>query len=178
MNLKLKSVWTHSWKIRFIYFQLDGFVVPHNYLSDDEGAMDDGAFQKQKFLPLSAAKRLQFEEDQYERDLIQMQRKGPSVIGCCWNDGQSNFPQELEQYRAVPLVPLPIPVQCDEIEEAAAAVAGVSGLGGSTGKRLVKDTDLPVLARILHGSTCSREVVADEFIAHLKRTRPEDKRGN
>ncbi|EFX76391.1 hypothetical protein DAPPUDRAFT_322245 [Daphnia pulex] len=70
------------------------FLVPHGYLSDEEGEKDE---DERALSPSAAKMKLKLKEEQFEREL----KKNPcyikpSLIGCCWSDDLNLNPQHLK----------------------------------------------------------------------------------
>ena len=161
---------------------MDEFLVPHGYLSDEEGEKDE---DERPLSPSAAKEQLKLKEEQFERELKEKTcHIKPSLIGCCW-EGESQDAQllkVLKRYRAVVFCPVPIALQqnqlmCDGTGGSPALEEATVRTDKGAAKRLVNETDLPVLARILHGTTYGKPIIVNEFLAYLERTRPEDKNG-
>ncbi len=154
------------------WLQVDNkFTVPDGYLSDDERETDEN---ERFLLPTTTKQQINQKEGRLEKEVNEKIRAmKPSLIGCCWeNSGiQVDVSQTkvLKQHEAVLLTAASFPVQVLQdklqIDEEKAIVAG---------KRLVRETDIPVLIKYLHGSKC-KESTMKEFLAHLERIRPQDK---
>jgi len=143
------------------------FLVPHGYLSDGEKD-DDGKYLS----PSSVKQLLKMKEEAFKEEISHLK---PWLIGCCWEDSksqaESNDFKVLKLYEAVPLVAaFPVPVLLSELTGPVKAVGAP--------KRFVHETDIPILIRQIHGATCGKDAIVNEFFAHLKRTRPEDQNGN
>lgn len=109
----------------------------------------------------------------------------PSLIGCCWLDDLNQEPQllkVLQRYATVVFSSTtPIRLSCSEL----ICESGESPLGDDiarsekASKRLVNDTDIPALIRVLHGSSYSKLTIIKEFLLYLERNRSEEsKNGN
>lgn len=156
------------------------FLVPHGYLSDEEGEKDE---DERPLSPTAAKEQLKLKEEQFERELKEKTcHIKPSLIGCCWEEQEQEeqLLKVLRRYGAVFISAVPVILQqsqlmCDSgggsptVDEAAIKSEKVAS------KRLVGEADMPVLIRILHGTSYSKAIIVNEFLAHLERTRPEDK---
>ncbi|XP_046448455.1 chromatin assembly factor 1 subunit A-B-like [Daphnia pulex] len=142
------------------------FLVPHGYLSDDEGEKDED----ERALSTSAAKeKLKLKEEQFEREL---KKKTcyikPSLIGCCWSDDFNPNPQHLkvlERYAPIVLsstLPIELKSEGEESDD---------NINKKSTKRLVNEKDIPDLIRVLHGSLFGRSTIVQEFQLHLERNR-------
>ena len=125
---------------------------------------------------------LKLKEEQFERELKEKTcHIKPSLIGCCWVGSGEQEPQllkVLKRYSAVPCTVSPICVSSMEL----ACDTGESPMDDSARsekvvKRLVSDTDIPALIRLVHGTSYSRMTIVKEFQTYLERNRPEDRSG-
>ena len=156
------------------------FLVPHGYLSDEEGDKDE---DERPLSPTEAKERLKLKEEQFERELKEKTcHIKPSVIGCCWQTDINPEPQlmkVLQKYAAVIFVSMPICVNnellCDAIDSPSAVED--SARSEKVVKRMVNESDLPSLIRLLHGNAYSRSTIVKEFQSYLERNRSEDKSG-
>ena len=169
------------------------FLVPHGYLSDEEGEKDE---DERPLSPSTAKEQLKLKEEQFEKELKEKTRHiKPSLIGCCWEhsdiQAEAHLLTVLKQYEAVLLTvaSFPVPVLQSELQLCtdgngdSPSLLDESG-NGRTGeksagapKRFVNETDIPVLIRQLHGVSHGKASIVNEFLAYLERTRPEDKNG-
>jgi len=139
--------------------------VPDGYLSEDE--REEGGAENYR---LNLKEKKEFEE--------KMRPMKPSIIGCIWENGEmkveAHHLEVLKQHEGVLLTvsAFPIPVLPSDELDGAIEVE----LPTVVGKRLVKDTDVPILIQHLYGSKCKESTVKD-FLNHLERIRPEDKTG-
>lgn len=75
------------------------FLVPHGYLSDSEGEVEDEdggtKADKRPLSPSAVKEKLKLKEEQFERELKEKTcHVKPSLIGCCWA-------QDLEQNQVI-----------------------------------------------------------------------------
>merc|ERR1712071_653237 len=80
------------------------FLVPHGYLSDEEGEKEE---DEQPLSPSAAKEMLKIKGEQFERELKEKTcHIKPSLIGCCWSQQEEKEPQlfkVLNRYSAVVL---------------------------------------------------------------------------
>ena len=157
--------------------------MPHGYLSDEEGEQDE---DERPLSPSAAKEKLKLKEEQFERELKEKTcHIKPSLIGCCWIDDLNQEPQllkVLQRYATVVFSSTtPIKLSCSELicESGESPIADDNARSEKASKRLVSDTDIPVLIRVLHGSSYSKLTIIKEFLLHLERNRTEEnKNGN
>lgn len=171
------------------------FLVPHGYLSDEEGEKDE---DERPLSPTAAKEQLKLKEEQFERELKEKTcHIKPSLIGCCWETTEENGQRPeaqllkvLQRYGAVLLTAAAFPVivqpsemqMCTDGNGDSPSLLDESGVGrgektAPASKRLVSEVDMPALVRLLHGALHSKSTIVSEFLAYLERTRPEDKNG-
>ncbi len=181
-----------EWWIRWRRLQVDNeFLVPHGYLSDEEGDKDE---DEKPLSPSRAKERLKMQEEQFERELKEKTcHIKPSLLGCCWNTSpaEPQLLKVLQRYAAVVLAATtPINVVgaseaalvCDATGADSPVLTGVDGAEASRSekgvpKRVVSDQDLPVLIRLVHGNLYSRPCIVKEFQLHLQRQRTDERNG-
>ena len=154
------------------------FLVPHGYLSDEEGDTFEVPLS-----PTEAKERLKLKGEQFEKELKEKTcHIKPNVIGCCWQtdiDQESQKMKVLQKYAAVILFSTPVCVNnellCDAIDSPSAVEDSIRS--GKIVKRMVNESDLPSLIRLLHGNADSRSTIVKEFQSYLERNRSEDKSG-
>ncbi|XP_046441140.1 chromatin assembly factor 1 subunit A-like [Daphnia pulex] len=147
-------------------YEVNEFLVPHGYLSDEEGEKDED----ERALSPSAAKiKLKLKEEQFEREMKKETFDiKPSLIGCCWSDDLNPNPQHLkvlERNAAVVLsstLPIELKSEYGEPDE---------NINKKTTKRFVNEKDIPDLIRVLHGSLFGKSTIVQEFQLHLERNR-------
>ncbi|KAK1805947.1 hypothetical protein P4O66_013002, partial [Electrophorus voltai] len=133
----------------------DGFFVPHGYLSDGEGALEDeegGDPEKQKVRQRLKAR--EWDELMAERKLNVLV---PVVVGCAWQ-GEEPPPDLLLQYAVCMLEPLPGEEPSTPEEEA------------SSQQR--KEQLLSQLLPLLHGNVNSSKVIITEFQEFYRQRSP------
>ena len=153
-------------------------------MSDEEGEKDE---DERPLSPSAAKEKLKLKEEQFERELKEKTcHIKPSLIGCCWSDDQNHEPQllkVLQRYAAVVFSSkTPIKLGCSELicESGESPMADDSVRSeNKASKRLVSDSDVPFLIRLLHGSSYSKATIVKEFQLYLERNRTEEnKNGN
>lgn len=159
-------------------------MVPHGYLSDEEGEKDE---DERPLSPSAAKEQLKLKEEQFKRELKEKTCQiKPSLIGCCWLDEMDQEPQllkVLQRYAAVVCsssARLPICLSnselvCDSGESPMADDAAARSEKAS--KRVVSDADIPALIRLLHGTSHSKIAIVKEFQSFVERNKTEDKNG-
>ncbi|KZS10844.1 putative Chromatin assembly factor 1 subunit A-B [Daphnia magna] len=155
------------------------FLVPHGYLSDEEGEKDD---DERPMSPSEAKEKLKLKEEQFERELKQKTcHIKPSLIGCCWTDDSNHEPQllkVLQRYATVVFSSAtPIRLSCSELlcENGESPVADETARSeNKASKRLVSENDIPALVRLLHGSSYSKLTIVKEFQSYLERNRTDE----
>ena len=129
------------------------WLVPHGYLSDDEGAHDeddmDGADQEGP-----DGKRLKKQAEEGSASNKRAER--PYSIGCVWG-AEALQHSKLGMYRVEALLPTPIAV----FEE---YVKPEKKHAKSNGKRELDAADYPDLIRLAHGSVQGNEKITADFL--------------
>ena len=102
------------------------------------------------------------------------------MIGCCWIDDLNLEPQVfkvLQRYTAVVFAAAtPIRLDCTELicESGESPMVEDSTRSEKAMKRLVNDNDIPVLVRLLHGSSYSKLTIVKEFFSYLERNKTDE----
>ncbi|XP_077462961.1 chromatin assembly factor 1 subunit A isoform X2 [Stigmatopora argus] len=126
----------------------DGFFVPHGYLSDDEGALeevDGGDLEKQKLQQRVKAR----EWEELMSTKSKMKFLLPVVRGCLW-EGDGSVSELLQTYAACLIEPLPKADLTTSPEEQM--------------EKCAKETQLlSQLLPLLHGNLNSSKVIIKEF---------------
>ncbi|XP_061680508.1 chromatin assembly factor 1 subunit A [Syngnathoides biaculeatus] len=126
----------------------DGFFVPHGYLSDDEGALeeaDGGDLEKQKLQQRRKAR--EWEELMSSKNKMKVLQ--PVVRGCLW-EGEGPVSDLLQSYAACLIEPLP--------------KADVSPSPEEQNDKCTKEAQLlSQLLPLLHGNLNSSKVIITEF---------------
>lgn len=126
----------------------DGFFVPHGYLSDDEGALEEeegGDLEKQKLRQTLKAR----EWDELMSNKKKMKVLEPVVKGCVWEAEGSNL-EEFQPYAMRLVEPLPKVDTSPSPEELS--------------ERNQKETQLlGQLLPLLHGNVNSCKLIINEF---------------
>ncbi|KAM4548482.1 chromatin assembly factor 1 subunit A isoform 1-T1 [Odontesthes bonariensis] len=126
----------------------DGFFVPHGYLSDDEGALEDedgGDMEKQKLRQRLKAR----EWDELMSTKKKMKVLEPVVRGCVWEGEGLNF-EPLQPFAACLIEPLPKADTSPSPEELSQKGQRETQLLGQ-------------LLPLLHGNPSSSKVIISEF---------------
>ncbi|XP_054645236.1 chromatin assembly factor 1 subunit A [Dunckerocampus dactyliophorus] len=126
----------------------DGFFVPHGYLSDDEGALeeeDGGDLEKQKLQQKLKAR----EWDELMSTKNKMRVLQPLVRGCIW-EGEAPASDLLQSYAVCVIKPLPKAATSPSPQEQTLKWAGEAQL-------------LRQLLPLLHGNLNSSKVIIAEF---------------
>ncbi|KAI9562969.1 hypothetical protein GHT06_010425 [Daphnia sinensis] len=155
------------------------FLVPHGYLSDEEGEKED---DERPMSPSEAKEKLKLKEEQFERELKEKTcHIKPSLIGCCWTDDLNHEPQllkVLQRYATVVLSSAnPIRLSCSELlcENGESPIADETARSeNKASKRLVSEHDIPALIRLLHGNSYSKLAIVKEFQSYLERNRTDE----
>ncbi|KAI4888672.1 hypothetical protein NFI96_016827 [Prochilodus magdalenae] len=123
----------------------DGFFVPHGYLSDGEGALDEegGDLEKQKVRQKLKAR--EWDELMTKRKLKVLEAV---VVGCIWEEEQPS-PELLRPYAVCMLEPLPREEPSTPEDEAS--------------RQQRKEQLLSQLLPLLHGNVNSSKVIITEF---------------
>nr|XP_061834331.1 chromatin assembly factor 1 subunit A-like [Nerophis lumbriciformis] len=127
----------------------DGFLVPHGYLSDDEGALEEeegGDLEKQKLQQKVKAR----EWDELMSTKNKMRVLQPIVRGCVWEGGDAAFSDLLQSYAVCIIQPL--------------VKADASPSSDDQRQKL-----LGQLLPLLHGNLNSSKVIIDEFQEFCRR---------
>ena len=159
--------------------QVDEFLVPHGYLSDEEGEKDE---DERPLSPSAAKEQLKLKEEQFKQELKEKTCQiKPSLIGCCWLGETNQEPQllkVLQRYAAVvcsssarfPICLSNSELVCDSGESPMDDAARSE----KASKRVVSDADIPALIRLLHGTSYSKVAIVKEFQASVERNRTEE----
>lgn len=153
------------------------FLVPHGYLSDEEGEKDE---DERPLSPSAAKEKLKLKEEQFERELKEKTcHIKPSLIGCCWSDDSNHEPQllkVLQRYATVVFSSSPIRLNCNELicENGESPMADDTARSEKALKRRVNESDIPALIRLLHGNLYSKIAIVKEFQQYLERNRTEE----
>ncbi|XP_061634253.1 chromatin assembly factor 1 subunit A isoform X2 [Phyllopteryx taeniolatus] len=126
----------------------DGFFVPHGYLSDDEGALeeaDGGDLEKQKLQQRRKAR--EWEELMSTKNKMKVLQ--PVVRGCLW-EGEGPVSDLLQSYAACLIEPVPKADMSPSPEEQTEKCAKEAQLLGQ-------------LLPLLHGNLNSSKVIITEF---------------
>lgn len=126
----------------------DGFFVPHGYLSEDEGALeeeDGGDLEKQKLQQKLKAK----EWDELMSSKKKMKFLEPVLKGCVW-EGQGQIPEVFQSYALCLIEPLSKPDNSPSPEEQSVKSQQQAHLLGQ-------------LLPLLHGNINSSKVIITEF---------------
>ena len=157
------------------------FLVPHGYLSEEEGDKDE---DERPLSPSTAKERLKMKEEQFERELKEKTCQiKPSLIGCCWNtdaEPEAQLLKVLNRYAAVVFASAPICLTANELAcegGDSPMVADDPSRSEKMAKRAVSESDVPVLIRLVHGNAYSRSVIVKEFQLYLERNRSEERIG-
>ncbi|XP_061894667.1 chromatin assembly factor 1 subunit A isoform X1 [Entelurus aequoreus] len=127
----------------------DGFLVPHGYLSDDEGALEEeegGDLEKQKLQQKVKAR----EWDELMSTKNKMRVLQPVVRGCVWEGGDAPSSDLLQSYAVCIIQPL--------------VKADASPSSDDQRQKL-----LGQLLPLLHGNMNSSKVIIDEFQEFCRR---------
>jgi chromatin assembly factor 1 subunit A len=142
-------------------------------LSDEEGDKDE---DERALSPSAAKMKLKLKEEQFERELKEKTYHiKPSVFGCCWLDDLNPNPQHLkvlERHAAVVLcstLPIQLKSEDGELDE---------NIAENSTKRLISDTDIPTLIRIIHGSIYTKPTIVKELLLYLERSKTETSKGD
>lgn len=151
--------------------------MPHGYLSEEEGENDE---DDKPLSPSAAKEQLKIKEEQFERELKEKTHHiKPSLIGCCWSENLDEEPhvlKVLKKYAAMivsehNIISLALnDLGCDEDAPAADEVRSEKIVR----IRPVNEDDVPVLLKILHGSTYSKVTIVKEFLMHIKQQSKND----
>ncbi|KAK6188357.1 hypothetical protein SNE40_004544 [Patella caerulea] len=152
----------------------DGWMVPHGYLSEDEGCDDD-----KEITPEVLKARQQAKADQWEADLKrQCQPVKTIVIGCYWEEEENQLSRAdldiLESFSAVCLSTAPVDttLSIDKTKsttmtpgtERCATPSGSKG----TKPKSVPEEAMPELIKLLHGNTSGIKKLIHEFRVYWK----------
>lgn len=156
-------------------------MVPHGYLSEEEGENDE---DEKPLSPSAAKEQLKIKEEQFERELKEKTHHiKPSLIGCCWSESLEEEPhvlKVLKKYAAViisehNIISLALnDLGCDDGSPNVEDIRSENKVL----RRPINDDDIPVLLKILHGSTYSKVTIVKEFLTLVKQSKSDDaKRG-
>lgn len=154
----------------------DGWMVPHGYLSEDEGCDDD-----EEVTPEVLKARQRAKAQAWEAELQAKKQVAPPVhLGCYWKDDTS-IPQPdldiLRQFEMVCLRRFPLETQLssppasDNGGERNQDRSGGGATPGTKGarKRAVPEEAIPHLIRLLHGNPFGIKKLVREFRLFWKR---------
>ncbi|XP_070542644.1 chromatin assembly factor 1 subunit A-like [Ptychodera flava] len=154
----------------------DGFFVPHGYLSEDEGCIEDDDMEA--FRARRTAKAQSWEAELKR----QCQPKLPIVLGCVWagdelNSKQAESMKTLERFRVCSLVTVPIATSFtvktskqaeDETGSGNTGDIASSQRNTSSIKKPVPDDAMPDLIRLVHGNISGIKTLIKEFREYWK----------
>jgi len=162
----------------------EGWMVPHGYLSNDEGCNEDDEVSPEKLKLQQALKAKSWEDEQKKK----LQAAPVIAVGCffeqCASPLMAGDVRLLYQFRGVilaPVVPIPTEAFCKpETEDKGAEFEGGSpGIKKKgTQKMDVPDEGMPDLIKLLHGNTYGIKRVIKEFRVFWLRTQDKPAPGN
>ncbi|XP_012945426.1 chromatin assembly factor 1 subunit A-B [Aplysia californica] len=145
----------------------DGWMVPHGYLSEDEGCNEDDEITPEKLKLQQQAKAKAWEEEQKRK----LQALPLIAVGCFFehspSPSMSGDVRLLYEFRGVILAPVvPIPTNQNtsaESEEPCLEQEGSTPASKGREKMAVPDDAMPDLIHLLHGNTCGIKRLVREF---------------
>ncbi|XP_064609248.1 chromatin assembly factor 1 subunit A-B-like [Liolophura sinensis] len=158
----------------------DGWLVPHGYLSEDEGCVEDEEVTPEMLKAQQTAKLVAWERELQR----QCQPQKAVVFGCFWTSQDTPHPEEaqqmLAQFKAVVLNDPghPIPTTYTRAEKAklegGANQEGLDKQGDTPSskgqmKRPVPEEAMPDLIRLVHGNPLGIKRLVEEFRVYWAR---------
>ncbi|XP_071169913.1 chromatin assembly factor 1 subunit A-like isoform X3 [Mytilus edulis] len=147
----------------------DDFIVPHGYLSDDEGVDKDDeevSPELQEIKRNELATRWEADQNRLTKPVL------PKIIGCFWEQAthvlQEEISKQLEQYKAVLLTTSPVPTSFNEPVK---VVKGDNSSGDNNvdtpkvnpQRKPVPEEAMPDLIRLVHGNLMGIKKLIQEF---------------
>ncbi|XP_071082873.1 chromatin assembly factor 1 subunit A-like [Haliotis cracherodii] len=145
----------------------DGWMVPHGYLSEDEGCEQDEEITPDVLKARQMAKQEAWEAEQKR----QKQPVRAVVIGVAW-EGEaiaSHLAAKLAQFQAVCLSMLPIDTRSRPGDNAGGGKDGDRTSFGKGNRKPVPEEAMPDLIRLLHGNLIGIKKLIKEFRLYWKK---------
>lgn len=159
----------------------DGFFVPHGYLSDGEGELNDSDTAVPKE---SKEEKMKMKEKAWEIEFTRKcQPLKPICIGCCWaSNGTETIRNALMQYQAVVFTSLPVTINVDQQQNTSPnlkttpkmdrpniSMKSSSPQSNICYKRPVPEEAMPDLIQILQGNSVGLDRAVKKFRDHWGR---------
>ncbi|XP_046543098.1 LOW QUALITY PROTEIN: chromatin assembly factor 1 subunit A-like [Haliotis rubra] len=145
----------------------DGWMVPHGYLSEDEGCEQDEEITPDVLKARQMAKQEAWEAEQKR----QKQPVRAVVIGLAW-EGEAiaaNLAAKLAQFQAVCLSMVPIDTRSRPADSTGGGKDGDRTSFGKGNRKPVPEEAMPDLIRLLHGNLIGIKKLIKEFRLYWKK---------
>ncbi|XP_067665214.1 chromatin assembly factor 1 subunit A-like [Haliotis asinina] len=145
----------------------DGWMVPHGYLSEDEGCEQDEEITPDVLKARQMAKQEAWEAEQKR----QKQPVRAVVIGLAWEgeDIAANLAAKLAQFQAVCLSVVPIDTRSRPVDNTGGGKDGDRTSFGKGNRKPVPEEAMPDLIRLLHGNLIGIKKLIKEFRLYWKK---------
>lgn len=151
----------------------DDFIVPHGYLSEDEGVDKDDEEVSPELLEIKRnelATRWEADRNRETKPVL------PKIIGCFWEQAthvlQEEISKQLEQYKAVLLTTNPVPTSFNEpvkvVKGDNSSCDNVDTPKVNPQRKPVPEEAMPDLIRLVHGNLMGIKKLIQEFRLYWK----------